>query len=186
MFPCPKTVRPNSPANTTRVSSRRPRILRSLSSADVGWSTSRHWPCRFSGSLVWWSQPRWKSWTKRTSLSAILRARRQLRAYDPGLCTSGPYMLRTSFGSLEMSVSSGTDVCIRNAISCWLMVVSISGSPISARCLRLRSSSESSMRRLILALIPFGFERKRTGSPVDWNADPWCLDGRNPLPHMRE
>ena len=53
------------------------------------------------------------------------------RANVPGLCTSGPYISRTCFGSFEMSVSSGTELCIRKAISYWAMRVCVSGSAIS-------------------------------------------------------
>ena len=41
----------------------------------------------------------------------------QQAAKVPGVPTSGPYMSSTCFGSFEMSFSSGTDICIRNAIS---------------------------------------------------------------------
>ena len=56
-----------------------------------------------------------------TPRSAIRRASRQLSAKVPGFVTSGPYMSRVLFGSLAMSTSSGTEVCMRNAISYWAM-----------------------------------------------------------------
>ena len=39
--PCPATPRPNSPPHTTSVSSRRPRLFRSISNPAVAWSVSR-------------------------------------------------------------------------------------------------------------------------------------------------
>ena len=54
------------------------------------------------------------------------------RANVPGLCTSGPYMSRMCFGSFEMSVSSGTEVCIRKAISYWAIRAWVSGSAIDS------------------------------------------------------
>ena len=94
------------------------------------------WPGRRRGTgsgrsparLPCWSQPRWKIWTNRTSRSARRRASRQLRANVPGLCTSGPYMSSTCLGSFEMSVSSGTEVCMRKAISYCAIRVWVSGS----------------------------------------------------------
>ena len=94
---------------------------------------SRHWPAICLGRLVCWSQPRWKSWMKRTPRSASRRASRQFAANVPGLRASGPYRSKTSVAArFERSVSSGTDVCMRKAISYWAMRVAISGSPISS------------------------------------------------------
>ena len=45
-------VRPNSPPQTTSVSSSRPRCFRSVSRARVGWSMSRHWLGRSRGQHV--------------------------------------------------------------------------------------------------------------------------------------
>ena len=84
-----------------------------------------------AGQMRCWSQPRWKSWMKRTPRSASRRASRQLAAKVPGVRESGPYMSKTRSGSAATSVSSGTDVCIRNAISYCAMRVRISGSPNS-------------------------------------------------------
>ena len=65
----------------------------------------------------------------RTSRSASRRASRQFAAYVPGLRDSGPYISKTESGSFERSISSGTEVCIRYAISYCAIRVSISGSP---------------------------------------------------------
>ena len=54
---------------------------------------------------------------KRTPRSARRRASRQLAAKVPGVDTSGPYMSRTRRGSFEKSVTSGTLVYRRYAIS---------------------------------------------------------------------
>ena len=60
----------------------------------------------------------------------ILLASRQFRAKPPLTpLSSTPYIARISFVSFDKSVSPGTDVCIRNAISYWAIRVSISGSP---------------------------------------------------------
>ena len=48
--------------------------------------------------------------------------------------------------SSEMSVNSGTLVCIRNAISYWLMRVAISGSPMSLNCWRFNWLTVSMIR----------------------------------------
>ena len=91
---------------------------------DIDWARS-------PATLACWSQPRWKICTNRTSRSAMRRASRQLAANVPGFCTSGPYMSSTCCGSSEMSVSSGTEVCMRYAISYWAMRACVSASPIS-------------------------------------------------------
>jgi hypothetical protein len=45
-----------------------------------GWSVSRHWLGSWRVMAMCWSQPRWKSWMKRTPRSARRRASRQLAA----------------------------------------------------------------------------------------------------------
>src|SRR5204862_7504 len=75
----------------------------------------------------------WKICTKRTPRSASRLAWRQLAANVPDLYTSGPYRSRTCFGSFERSISSGTDDCMRNAISYWAMRACVSGSATSSR-----------------------------------------------------
>ena len=54
---------------------------------------------------------------------------RQLAAYVPRFRASGPYSAKVLSGSSPKSISEGTEVCMRNAISYCLMRVSISGSP---------------------------------------------------------
>ena len=49
----------------------------------------------------------------------------------PGVRTSGPYRSRTCRGSRDVSINSGTAVCMRKAISYCAMRVAISGSPTS-------------------------------------------------------
>jgi hypothetical protein len=70
----------------------------------------------------------WKSWMNRTPRSASRRASRQFAAYVPGLRTFGPYMSTTASDSFDVSVSSGTLDCIRNASSYCEIRVAISGS----------------------------------------------------------
>ncbi len=55
-----------------------------------------------------------------------------------------------------MSVSSGTDVCMRKAISYWAMRVAISGSPVSSSCMWLSLARSSRKRRRWAALEPRG------------------------------
>jgi hypothetical protein len=115
-----------------------------------------------------------------TLRSASRRAIKQLRANVPGLSTSGPYSASTLSGSSRTSVASGTEACIRYAISYCAIFDSISGLPVRSRC--------SSASRLIVAIaaprrsavIPAGLETYSTGSALDRNSTPpWC-DGRNP------
>ena len=54
---------------------------------------------------------------KRTPRSASRRARMQFAAKEPGFRESGPYISKVVAGSFERSVNSGTEVCIRYAIS---------------------------------------------------------------------
>ena len=66
------------------------------------------------------------------------------------------------------------------------MRVAISGSPTSLECCRLRSLIAAIDRRATLARRrPRGFDRNRTGSPLERNWTPWCVVGRKPLPQQR-
>ena len=82
-----------------------------------------------------------------------------------------------------MSITSGTDVCIRNASSYWAIRVSVSGCPSSSACIAFRSCRASRLVRRIERSIPAGSETYSTGSPFDRHCTPWYTDGRNPLPH---
>ena len=110
--------------------------------------------------LPCWSQPRWKIWTNRTSRSASRRASRAQRANVPGLCTSGPYMSRMCLGSFEMSISSGTEVCIRKAISYWAIRAWVSGSAIDSYSRWLSRLMASSERRRVAASTPGGIRQE--------------------------
>src|SRR5438477_3076583 len=123
---------------------------------------------------------------KRTPRSASLRARRQLAAYVPGLRESGPYSSNVDSGSLERSTRSGTEVCIRYAISYCATRVSISGSAYFSDNRRLSFAMPSNMRRRIVEDTPGGFDKYNTGSPLARNFTPWCRDARKPRPHKRE
>src|SRR5205085_8134553 len=57
--------------------------------------------------------------TKRTPRSTRRRDKRQLAAKLPERDTSGPYKSSTWRGSRDTSISSGTDDCMRKAISYW-------------------------------------------------------------------
>ena len=61
----------------------------------------------------------------------------------------------------QMSVSSGTDVCMRNAISYCAMRACVSGSPTSRNVRSFKCASESSMRRRVAALTPGGIRQKQ-------------------------
>ncbi|GIT38268.1 MAG: hypothetical protein Ct9H300mP7_1890 [Verrucomicrobiota bacterium] len=67
-------------------------------------------------------------------------------------------------GSLEVSINSGTEVCMRYAISACRMRVRISGSP-TARDAPVQRLARSSIRRRRLAVMPSGLDRYSTGSP---------------------
>ena len=62
-----------------------------------------------------------------------------------------PYASSVSADSREMSITSGTAVCIRNANSYWAMRVSVSGWPSSRACIAFRSPSASSVSPAHLA-----------------------------------
>ena len=88
----------------------------------------------------------------------------------------------------ERSVSSGTDVCMRNAISYWAMRVSISGSPNAraASCVQLADAVEH-RRGALAASTPGGLDRYSTGSPPVRNRTPWCCAGQEAAaPQPRE
>ena len=70
---------------------------------------------------------------KRTPRSASRRASRQLAAKVPGLRDVGAVQVEDVLAARsDRSVSSGTEVCMRKAISYWAMRVAISGSPNSS------------------------------------------------------
>ena len=83
-------------------------------------------------------------------------------------------------GSLERSVNSGTELCIRNAISYCSIRDRVSGSPICRCWSRFISASESSIRRRIRLGTPSGLFTYRTGSPVDLRETPANLEERKP------
>ena len=66
-------------------------------------------------------------------------------------------------GSFDRSVSSGTDVCIRNAISYCAMRVAISGSPKSLSLSSLNVFSASRYTRRFSAGKPAGFDEIQNG-----------------------
>src|SRR6184192_1179246 len=102
---------------------------------------------------------------KRTPRSASRRANRQLAAYVPGLRESGPYNANVDSGSFERSIRSGTEVCMRYAISYCATRVSISGSAYFSASRRFNFAMPSSMRRLVVGGTPGGFDKYNTGSP---------------------
>src|SRR5947208_12436668 len=117
---------------------------------------------------------------KRTPRSASLRARRQLAAYVPGLRESGPYSSNVDSGSLERSTRSGTEVCIRYAISYCATRVSISGSADFSDNRRLSFAMPSNMRRRLVDDTPGGFVEYNTVSPRARHFTPWSRDGNEP------
>ena len=76
-------------------------------------------------------------------------------------------------GSFERSVSSGTEVCIRNAISYCAIRVEISGSPNSSGSLVQLAQRIEKLPPVLAASKPGGFERYSTGSPTERNFTPW-------------
>ena len=104
---------------------------------------------------------------KRTPRSASRRASRQLAAKRAGLARIGAVELERARRLLRESVSSGTEDCIRNAISYCAMRVAISG---IAELARRRPGSACRARRACGAassrLKPGGSDRYSTGSPA--------------------
>ena len=86
----------------------------------------------------------------------------------------------------EMSVRSGTEVCIRKAISYWAMRVWISGSPHALEC---RDGSAWPIRRASCGgrrhRRRAGFQEQHRIARDARSATPWCLDGKKPAPHSR-
>ena len=82
-------------------------------------------------------------------------------------------MSRTWTGSLERSVSSGTDVCIRYASSYWAMRVAISGSPNSCELdlIQLGEIVEHAAA-IIRGQTPRGSTGYSTGSAAERNFTP--------------
>jgi flagellar protein FliS len=67
--------------------------------------------------------------------------------------------IKGAWDSPEMSTRSGTEDCMRKAISYWAMRALISGSPKAWNCLALSSARPSSMRRRVAGRTPGGLER---------------------------
>ena len=122
---------------------------------------------------------------KRTPRSASRRAMRQFEAKVPGLFTSLPYISKVFSSSLLKSVSSGTDICIRKAISLCAMRVRTSGSRLRSYSFSLSSPTKSSMRRRSSRETPSGFFKYKTGSLPERNLHPWCSLDKNPEPQKR-
>ena len=93
---------------------------------------------------------------KRTPRSASRRASRQFEANEPSF-PQVPYRSRMCCGSLLMSSSSGTLVCMRKAISYWLMRVAISGSVDRSLSIRSRDCTASTKSRCAFCVTPAGF-----------------------------
>jgi len=108
----------------------------------------------------------------RTPRSASRRARMQLAAYDPGFRASGPYISNVFSGSFDRSASSGTELCIRYAISYCAIRVSISGSPNSAARFAFNCPDKSRMFFRVAGVIPSGSFRNSTGSDPARNFTP--------------
>src|ERR1700739_774630 len=112
------------------------------------------------------------------------RAMRQLYANVPGSFASSPYKSHVDLGSLLRSASSGTDVCIRYAISYCAMRACVSGSPSSSNVWRLISLTASSILRRTST--PLGSVRERAGSPSERSPTPAYSEERKPLPPRRD
>ncbi len=150
-------VRPNSPPQTTSVSSSRPALLEVLQQGGdrpvdlPGTSRAGARRCR-------------RRRRCRGSPSPSRRAGRTARRARPGGGRAGscwrtrprPARRRSRCGrvsgSLLMSMTSGTDICMRKASSYWLIRVSVSGSP---NCCEL-----------MLVELPEGVERSAAGGAV--------------------
>ena len=94
----------------------------------------------------------------RTPRSASLRASRQLPQTCPALRASSPYSSNVLSGSSDRSVNSGTEACIRNAISYCAMRVAISGSPVCSklRLVQIVAGQSRKRRRAVACRSPAG------------------------------
>ena len=87
---------------------------------------------------------------------------------------SGPYKSNVELGSLLTSVRSGTDICMRYAISYAAMRVLISGSPVcSRRCAFIFASCVEQLAFVLRIVAPVGSCRCNTGSPEPRSFTPW-------------
>ena len=95
-------------------------------------------------------------------------------------------MSNTCCGSFDVSINSGTLACMRNAISYWLILVSISGSATVLFRNLLIELTASMTARCPFVSTPLGLLMYNTGSPVEWKCTPWNRLGKKPLCHCRE
>ncbi len=121
----------------------------------------------------------------RTPRSMSRRVRSAECAKVPGFWALGPYISRVALLSFPRSVSSGTLVCMRKAISYWAMRVCVSGSPKRSKVFWFNLPSASSIARRSPGTTPGGFFTYKTGSPLPRSFTPSNLDGKKPLVHMR-
>ena len=180
-------MRPNSPPQTTSVSSSRPRCFRSVTQrgrrlvgvaalvAEVAAAGCRAGPSRGGGSARSARRARPAggpagSW--RRTCRASSRRGRTGRASPAAPC--------------DRSVSSGTLVCMRNAISYCAMRVCVSGSPSSSKLLlvqlaeRVEHARGGRRRRRRAGSAGTAPDRRRCAARRRCA----CV-GRKPLPHMR-
>ena len=135
------------------------------------------------GPVPWKSHPQSNSCTKRTPFSTSRRASRQLLA-KLAPAGSAPYSASVSFDSRVMSITSGTEVCIRNASSYCATRVAVSGFWSCSSSIAFKSCSTSRVRRRIARSMPGGSETYSTGSPFERHCTPWNTDGMKPLPQQ--
>ena len=92
-------------------------------------------------------------------------AREQAIVGKRSLAGRGPVRLQRCGDSRLMSITSGTETCMRNASSYCSMRASVSGEPNSLACARFKSASASRLRRRTSRLMPGGLSTNRIGSP---------------------
>ena len=129
-------VRPNSPPQTTSVSSSMPRCFRSRISAAIGlidfaghFESVAHAAMMVPIAMI-----------ELDEANASLRqppGQQAIGGEGAVAPPSSPYMLRMCRGSLARSHQDGNAVCMRKAISYWAMRVAISGSSSTLFCSRL-------------------------------------------------
>src|SRR5207249_12135713 len=122
--PSVERMRPQSPPQTTTLSSSHPRHFHSASSPAIGLSTrpaitlwfSLHWPWPSHPTEPPLFPPEY-NWINRTPRSTIRRAIRHCVPNSAVSVSSRPYSLRVAAVSRVRSASPGTDVCILKASS---------------------------------------------------------------------
>jgi hypothetical protein len=171
-------------AHMTSVSSSRPRRFRSRISAPA--AVDRPHCARISfGRLPCCVPAAHVELDEAHSALGRRRASRQFAANVPGFFTSSPYIASVASSSPEKSTRSGTDICMRNAISACAMRARTSGSSVRSELVAVEFATRSSMRRRSVARDALRIAQEQHRIAAARSLQPWCSLGRKPLPQKR-